>query len=59
MKSGDYVEIKDAIGSKWAWRNRKGHIASVDKHCYAVRTDDGENIRDVKEHFRRSHGDVQ
>lgn len=52
MEIGDYVEIKQAAGKRWAWTGRKGHITAVDEHCLDVRTDDGENIRDVKEHFR-------
>ena len=53
MKIGDYVQIKEARGgSGWAWSNRHGHITAVDEHCYSVRADDGEDIRDVREHFR-------
>ena len=53
MKSGDYVVIKEAKGSAgWAWTDRKGHITETDKYCHTVRTDDGDVIRDVIEHFR-------
>lgn len=59
MKVGDYVEIRTAVGpGKWAWAVgkvvRKGHITAEDEHCFEVRTDDGEIIRDVREHFRRA-----
>ncbi len=56
MNVGDRVEIKEAKGSAgWVWtkKPRLGHITEVDRYCYAVRTDDGENIRDVHEHFRK------
>lgn len=53
MKEGDYVEIKEFKGSAgWSWTERKGHITEANKYCYTVRTDDGETIRDVIEHFR-------
>ena len=53
MNSGDYVQIKEARGKgRWAWSNRRGHITETDKYCLQVRTDDGETIRDVHEHFR-------
>jgi len=52
MNISDYVEIKDASGTTWQWRGRKGHITGVDKYCYSVRTDDGQDIRDVHDHFR-------
>ena len=55
MKTGDYVQIKEARGSAgWAWSTppRRGHITEADKYCFTVRTDDGETIRDVREHFR-------
>ncbi len=54
MNIGDYVEVKDADGKNWKWRGRKGHVTAVDKYCYSVRTDDGQDIRDVREHFRRA-----
>ncbi len=61
MKTGDKVEIKEHNGGAWQWPKpqRIGHITDVDKHCYSVRTDDGEDIRDVHEHFRPSAGDRQ
>ena len=53
MKTGDYVEIKEASGGgNWQWTKRKGHITEEDEHCFTVRTDDGETIRDVREHMR-------
>lgn len=52
MNVGDYVEIKEAVGSEWKWTERFGHITGADRHCFAVRADDGEDIRDVREHFR-------
>ena len=52
MTTGDYVEIKDFSGGQWKWSDRKGHVTDADKDCLAVRTDDGEDIRDVREHFR-------
>lgn len=52
MNVGDKVEIKDFTGGRWAWLKRHGHITAIDKRCAEVRTDDGENIRDVLEHFR-------
>ncbi len=52
MNIGDPVEIKDASGKNLRWRGRKGHITEVDKYCYSVRTDDGQDVRDVHEHFR-------
>ena len=54
VEIGDKVEIKQAFGKgNWRWTGRKGHVTHVDEHCLSVRTDDGENIRDVREHFRR------
>ena len=53
MNTGDRVEIKEFAGSRWKWTGRLGHITKVDQYCYSVRTDDGDNIRDVHEHFRR------
>ncbi len=56
MKAGDYVKIQDAkSGGVWCYVGRKGHITEVDDYCYTVRTDDGETIRDVKEHFEKIH----
>jgi len=56
MKSGTYVEIKEAKGAAgWAYVGRKGHVVELDKYCLTVRTDDGETVRDVKEHFRVSN----
>ncbi len=56
MKTGDYVKILDAKGSGvWCYAGRKGHIVEADKYCYSVRTDGGELIRDVKEHFEKIH----
>ncbi len=52
MNVSDYVEIKEAVGKHWKWTGRKGHVTKVDKYCCDVRTDDGEDIRDVVEHFR-------
>ncbi len=53
MKAGDYVEIKEAASAgNWRWTKRKGHITDADEHCFSVRTDDGEDIRDVRDHFR-------
>ena len=63
MKSGDYVEIKEARSAGiWRWtdivgRSRKGHITAADEHCFTVRTDDGETIRDVRDHFRPTQGE--
>ena len=63
MKSGDYVEIKEACGAGiWKWtdirgKSRKGHVTEIDKHCLKVRTDDGETIRDVRDHFRPAKGE--
>lgn len=57
MKVSDYVEIKEAAGAgNWKWIGRKGHITDADKHCFSVRTDDGESVRDVREHFRQTKG---
>lgn len=56
MNTGDKVEIKEYDGGAWRWAKirpqRRGHITDVDKYCYSVRTDDGESIRDVHDHFR-------
>lgn len=53
MKTGDYVEIKEAKGrANWVWCGRKGRVVEVDNYCLTVRADDGETVRDVKEHFR-------
>jgi len=58
MEIGDHVEVKEAIGAgTWRWedrngRIRKGHVTEIDKHCLTVCTDDGEIIRDVRDHFR-------
>ena len=52
MKVGEEVEVKEYRGSRWLFDGRRGHITEVDDWCYSVRTDDGENIRDLKEHFR-------
>jgi len=55
LKEGDYVEIKEHSGSAgWVWLKppRRGHITEADKYCFSVRTDDGQSIRDVREHFR-------
>ena len=53
MKVSDYVEIKEFKGSAgWTWIGRKGRITETDQYCYTVRTDDGETVRDVIEHFR-------
>ena len=54
MKVTDYVEIKESKGSKWLWTGRHGHVITVDKYCLEVETDDGETIRDVREHFRNA-----
>ncbi len=53
MQTSDYVEIKEARGAgRWSWTGRKGHIVKSDQYCYTVRADDGETIRDVRDHFR-------
>lgn len=52
MTTGDRVEVKEFTGSKWEWKKRFGRITRVDMYCYSVRTDDGEDIRDIHEHFR-------
>ncbi len=52
MNTGEYVEIKESSGNRWRWTGRKGHVIDADKHCYTVRADDGEEVRDVREHFR-------
>lgn len=56
MNIGDKVEIQGHDGGSWVWAEtepkRVGHITGVDKYCYSVRTDDGESIRDVHDHFR-------
>ena len=52
MLTGDHVEIKEHNGGSWKWTGRKGHVTDFDKYCFTVRTDDGKQIRDVKEHFR-------
>ena len=58
MEVGDTVEIKQAVGKgKWSWvvgkKIRTGLVTAVDDHCLSVRCDDnGEHIRDVREHFR-------
>ena len=52
MLLGDKVEIKESKGSCWAWVGRYGKIIEVDKYCYTVAADNGETIRDVREHFR-------
>lgn len=57
MTIGDHVEIKEhGGGAEWRWTGRMGQITDVDKYCYTVQTDDGETIRDVKEHFRLPEG---
>lgn len=62
MEIGDRVEIKEFHG-KWKWvhekKTRFGRITGVDEHCYSVRTDDGEDIRDVHSHFRATDHDDQ
>lgn len=53
MKTGDYVEIKEAsLTGNWKWVGRKGHITAADEHCFSVRTEDGVMIHDVRDHFR-------
>lgn len=53
--TGDKVEIKEATsGGKWVWSERFGHVVSKDEHCFEVRADDGELVRDVREHFRHA-----
>ena len=61
MNIGDKIEIKEFDGGAWLWRNpqRIGHITAVDRRCYSVRTDDGEDIRDVHDHFRILAGDSE
>ena len=54
MNTGNYVEIKEAVNNRWQWTGHKGHITAVDKYCYTVRADDGEEIRDVQDHFREA-----
>ncbi len=56
MEIGQYVEVKEAHGAgNWKWTGRHGHVTRIDKHCVEVRTDDGELIRDVREHVRSAH----
>lgn len=57
MNRGDRVEVKTAIGpGQWVWkvkgRSITGRIIETDKHCHTVEIDNGDKIRDVKEHFR-------
>ena len=52
VESGVRVEIKEFTGSKWEWIGRMGTVIDADMHCLKVKTDDGEEIRDVLEHFR-------
>ena len=52
MKNGDRVEIKEAAGKDWKWTGRYGIIVDTDEYCFTVSADDGDRIRDVKEHFR-------
>ena len=58
MKIGSYVDIKEHRGGgRWSYEDidgnvRRGHVTAMDEHCLSVRTDDGENIRDVRDHFR-------
>ena len=60
MQTGDYVDIKEARSAgRWSYKDnqghcRRGHIVEVDEYCYTVQADDGEQVRDVKEHFRES-----
>lgn len=55
MLPGDRVEIKEAKGSCWAWVGRLGQVIDADKYCYTVKADNGETVRDVREHFRPLH----
>ncbi len=51
MSVDDHVEIKEFTG-QWKWTNRRGRITGVDNYCFTVLADDGETVRDVKDHFR-------
>ena len=59
MEPNDRVDIKQYIIPDWVWtdnkgRVRRGHITDMDKHCLTVCADDGEIVRDVREHFRKA-----
>lgn len=54
MEIGERVQIKEAVRKgKWAWLKAHGTVTGVDRHCLTVWTSEGEQIRDVREHFRK------
>lgn len=53
MDVGDQVEVKEAVGKgNWQWTGRIGMVTEADEHCLLVWTNDGDRVRDVREHFR-------